>query len=404
MPGRIQTLIAGSLLLLVSACTDQLATAPQQALLSTTTDDATDYEPIILDGGQGGAAAINDAGIIAGIAGDGISGYPAVRWVVSSAGVSGPEKLGELPYPFHAAYRQNVHAMNSSGTVVGSAFGGVGRQWDGAWVYSDEMKLLPGFPGDTHRSAANGINDKGIIVGWIEFDDRAADGTISDRLQRGAVWVSTDVAPLLLPPLPGAFASSAGIINSDGLVTGYSLSGVDHAYVYVRVTWRINDAGELLDGPHPVEAGFTPTAVNDAGDMAGLRQLPGGGAGPALMRSGQIIALALLNAKDEGGAAVGIGEPDANGVVRLVGRSGSTPALWSVDMMGVAGVPTGLGLPKGSFYHATAEDVNARGWVVGSVTPRNGGTQPILWLPRQAGSGDGGGDPCKPHPRTGVCR
>lgn len=396
MARRIPSLLLGSLLLLVSACTDQLTTAPQQAQLSTSTDESAEYEAIILDGGMGYAAGINDAGVIAGTVGGGASYYAAVRWVVSSAGVSGPEKLGELPYPFHEAYAQHVHAMNSTGAVVGVAFGGVGRQWDGAWVYTDEMKLLPGFAGDTHRSAANGINDKGIAVGWIVFDDRAADGTVTDRLERGAVWVSTDMAPLLLSPLPGHHASSAGSINSDGLVTGSSRGAGPYEYV----TWRINDAGELTDGPHPLAAGFFPAAVNDAGDIAGSQQQPGGGTRAAFLRGGQVMALAPLNAKDESSGARGIGEAGTNGVVLVVGRSGSMPVLWTVDANGEAGGPRELGLPKGSFHWALPHSLNAQGWIVGYSTPRNSGTQPTLWLPRQAGSGDGGS--CT-HPK-GKCK
>jgi hypothetical protein len=381
---------------LLSACTDQLLTSAPEALLSTGDAGTVNYAPIILEGGAGSATVIDDNGLIFGQVGDGISGYPAVRWVVSGGAVSGPQKLGVLPYPLDDAHHQRPNAMNSHGIVVGTA---ISNRRIAAWVYGDQMgmQLLPEFAGNTSHSEANGINDLGIMVGYIRYTVRDSDGTITDTLSRGAVWVNTDDEPIVLPPFDGHDASGAGSINSDGLVTGYSYGGADYVE-YIWVTWRVNGVGEVTDGPHPLAPGFRSGRVNNAGDIAGSQEKPGGGTGAALMRSGSVMALAPLTEKDDHGGASGIGEVGTDGVVRIVGSSGARASLWTIDAKDEVRGPTELPRPKSSFKGTQALSVNAQGWIVGSGTPRNGGVQPILWLPQKSDGGDDD-DVCDPHPR-----
>jgi hypothetical protein len=113
MPTWIRSALLVPLLLLTPACADQLLTAPEEALLSIS-GETVNYRAILLEGGTHGIAFdINDAGVVVGIDKD----SEAVRWIVSSAGVSGPQKLGTLPTSFRGA--QFAVAVNAGGTIVG---------------------------------------------------------------------------------------------------------------------------------------------------------------------------------------------------------------------------------------------------------------------------------------------
>jgi hypothetical protein len=396
MSSRALVPLLPALLLLAIACEDPMMSVAPPALATVMEFETVTYAPVILEGGMGGATLISDAGIIVGFAGDGATGYPAVRWMVTGAGITGPEKLGMLPYPFADAHDQHPSAMNSSGVVVGTASGGRTVTGNGAWIYTEEtkMRLLPGVVGRTYGSDAQGINEQGIVVGMITFAALSSDGTLGDRTLRGAAWLNAEDPPILLPPLPGHAGSGAGSINSAGLVTGWSSSAETGT---IFVTWRINPAGEVTDGPHALEAPFRPGGLNEAGDIAGSRQVYGGSETPALLRAGRILPLALLRAKDAGGSAYGIGEPGTTGVVRITGASGPSPVLWTIDTDDRIGGPIDLGLPSG-FQHGGARSVNAMGWIVGSAARRNAGTQPALWLPQQgSGGGDDGSGKCKPR-------
>jgi hypothetical protein len=383
-------LLAGPLLLLAGACSDPLPTAPQQALFSTG-GEMVAYEPILLEGGSGSATAISDDGIIVGLLGGGSARFMAVRWVTNGTAVTGPDTLGALPAPFHEAFEQRPSAINARGTIVGSATRLGGAQ--GAWIYDGEMKLLRGVPAGMIGSNAEDINDAGIVVGYINLNLHASDGTVT-QVYRGAVWADAAAEPLLLPPLPGHDVTMAGAISGDGLVTGSSRPfspDVEH------VTWRVDARGELISGPDRMEPGFSPRAVNNAGDIAGTRTSSGGGHA-ALMRAGTILSLAPL-AGGEDGEARGVAGVGVDGVVHVVGRSGSRAALWTVDRNGAVRAPVELRPPSGPFSGADAGSVNARGWIAGNSAPRNGGgVRPTLWLPQPE---DGGGA-CT-HPK-GKCK
>jgi hypothetical protein len=191
MRTRLLGLLFAPLLLLAAACADELAISPQEALFSTVSGETTEYQAILLADRYGHAHAINDAGIVVG---DILE--VAVRWVVSSDGIPGPEELGTLPGRF-ADSDQQALAVNGSGTIVGYA---VSRSHgtEGAFVYTDEMgmQLLPWFVGDTYNRRAVAINDQGIIAGWVDFAVRDDDGTITDRRFEGAVWLNLIDEPI----------------------------------------------------------------------------------------------------------------------------------------------------------------------------------------------------------------
>jgi hypothetical protein len=400
MRTRTTVLLLAPLFMLASACADQLVTEPQGASFATTAGDATvGYDAIILPaftsvpgtaGGSGAAADINDFGIIAGFARDAMGSDLALRWVATSTGASGPEALGALPPPFDGHSRQIPLAMNNAGLVVG--YVQTSGRFSG-FVYDDEngMQLLP--QAWQFLEAPSGVNDQGMIVGTIDVAIRDADGVVVGRRARGAV--SPDLAStILLPPLAGHSESRASAINTDGLITGGSRAG---SGPWVGVTWRIDGAGMVLEGPDEIMDGFFPGALNSTGDMLATA-IPWSETGVrAVLRNGSMLALDPLQ-PGHSVYANGISD-EVGGTVRVVGSSGSRAVLWTVNANNEVSGPVDLGVPSNNTTWASARGVNRYGWIVGSTHTKAHNMRPTLWLPRSSGNdGDDGGE-CKPHPR-----
>jgi hypothetical protein len=407
MRTRIAALLLAPLLLLAAACTEQIVTAPPEALLSTGSSETVSYQAILLADRYGHAHAISDAGIVVG---DILE--VAVRWVVSNVGITGPEELGTLPGRYADSHQQAL-AVNGSGVIVGYAHS-KSHGTEGAFVYTDElgMQLLRGTADGTWRRRAVAVTDQGVIAGWIDFVVRDEDGTIIDRAMQGAVWLDLDAEPLLLPPLEDHEASRAVAINTSGLVTGYSRPSFDSEAGEVGVAWRINDEGQLLEGPYPLDAGFRPGAwaasftwpvsgnsLNEAGDMVGWQYSAATNwSEAAFLRGGNILLLGSL-LPDEMSYAMGITDPSPAGVVQVVGASGwagSVATLWTVDADDKISA-VDLGAPPRSI-NASASGINAQGWIAGRSASRIYSRRPTLWMPQESS------DPCNPHPRTGACR
>jgi hypothetical protein len=397
MRTRQSLLLLAPILMLATSCADPspVALLERELVASTSEVDEDSYEVIALDGGNGSAWAINDFGVAVGSArgGSGEDPYPALRWVVTSGGVSQAESLGPLPPPFDDAFSHSPRAVNQTGLIVGH-FNDKNR--DGAFVYSEAsgMQLLPRFVGSTYQFYALDVSDLGIAVGRIEYAVRDEFGTIVDRPKRAAVWVNLDDEPLILPPLAGHDESYAFAINIDGLITGFSRPEEGPS---IGVAWEINEEGELMKGPYELEAGFSAWAINNGGDMVG--EYPAF-CGAALIRAGTVTVLDPL-APGECTRAFGISNAAGDGIVRIAGSSGDRPSLWTVDAAGRVTGPVDLGSERGN-RGAYATAVNAKGWVVGGGrTPH--GDIPLLWLPMQKGD-DNGDDPapCN-HPR-GKCK
>lgn len=397
MRTRASHLLLVPLFLLGTACAeDPPISAPGDASLAEQADGGgSSYEVIALGGGNGNAWTISDAGVAVGSAreGSGVDPYPALRWVVNSEGITGPEDLGSLPPPFDDAFSHNPQAINKSGVIVGY-FNHNNRH--GAFVYSDSlrMQLLPRFVGATYHYYAYDVSDLGIVVGSIEYSVRDEDGTLIDRPTRAAVWANGEDEPILLPPLAGHVGSSAGAVNRHGLVTGSSWPEGGSS---VGVAWEIDEAGELLEGPYGLEAGFRPVGLNNDGDMAGSYPEF---CKAAFIRAGVVTVLNPL-APDECTHVADISDAAADGVVRIVGSTGDRPTIWTVHAEGQVVGPVDLGSEKPN-RGAYARGVNVHGWVVGGGrTPH--GDIPLLWLPTESGHDDEGDDGTCTHPR-GKCK
>jgi uncharacterized membrane protein len=388
-------------LILLTGCGENIATAPQSSpqgpLLAETSGGTVSYDAMVLDGGNGNAMAINDAGVAVGMARQrGEERYPALRWVVTTDGVTGPEKLPFLPPPFHNAFSHQPLAVNGSGSIVGY-FQDNNRY--GGFVYGDEigMQPLPWFVGNTYEFWASDINDKGMVVGWIDFAVRDADGNIIERRKRAAVWPNTEDKPGLLPPLEGHAATSAGSINPDGLVLGSSWVSGDPS---VGVAWVVDQDGGLLEGPYELAVGFRAHALNSEGDMVGSFEW----CRAAFVRGSHVEVLPSLVPDDTCTRASALTEVAADGTVKIVGDNGGMrAALWTLNSDGQTVGAMDLGIPQ-STQGAYARGVNTQGWIVGAARTKNKGDLPALWMPTLGGDADDGGGDCNPHPRTGECR
>jgi uncharacterized membrane protein len=401
MRTRIGRLLLWPMVLLSSACAEQLVTGPQDAahggesaaLATAGTQTAATYRIITLEGSAGRAYDINDHGVVAGVYQRPAGFNRAARWVVDADGnVTGPTELGELPVGTPEV-GQVAHAVNAGGVIVGiteRANGAVG-----AFIYDGEMRLLPRFVGDTYEWRAAGVNDHGVVVGSIEIAVRDEERRITGRLQRGAVWLNSTDEPLLLPPLEGHDRSGVGMlkpINNSGMVVGWS-SLADGSGV-VRVRWQIS--GETVSGPFEIGApDFAPFRANDAGDIAGF-QWRTSGREAALLRGGTLFGLGVLAGHDDSEARDVNDAATAGGPVQIVGWSGVFPTnqhavVWTVQGDGTVTSMVDLGLPK-NFNAANAEAINTSGWIVGASRHTNrGGQIATLWMPQQEGGGGGGG-------------
>jgi hypothetical protein len=404
------------LLLLVVGCADDPVKPAETALFSTSAD-ATSFDVIELgtlmsgDHAHGVASAIRasaDGGAL-------IVGYShlygdlkAVTWRVTAGGaVTGPTRLGEVQSPLgedNYPY-QTGRDINTAGVAVG----GVYRR-DGPTIYSQtlgyvvdgEMRLLPWLQGRTNSWYAWAINEPGMIVGWLRYFEYGEDGSVIARPTRGALWLPPYAdEPVLLEPLPGHSNAQARTINDAGVIAGWSFTDADSVGVY----WTADGTGQIT-GPWPIAAGFRSTAVNSTGHVAGHAF---GTAAHWHSSSNTVTRLGLLG-NDGYSQAFGINDVGA-GRFSMVGWSGRSldqgdrvPVLWN-SANGSTGPAIALPMPTG-YISGYASDADNRTWVVGrgDRKQRNRTTsEALLWRP-QAGGGDDGGEPCNPHPRTGVCR
>jgi len=212
---------------------------------------------------------INDHGQIIGTAFLGSAtapaGIQASVWRVSG----GEEYFGE------GGLSEGV-AINNSGRAVGS-FGDFHAQSHAVlWRLKDNSTIGLGTlvvnnpygfiydPG----SSATAINVEGDVVGWSDALIFDADGNPSAAATHAFRWhngVLTD-----LGALPGSAYSVANGINDKGEVVGVSdiASGASHAFLYRRS--RMVDLGDLANDP---KLNSQADGINDSGDVVGWSEV-----------------------------------------------------------------------------------------------------------------------------------
>ena len=195
------------------------------------------------------------------------------------------------------------------------------------------------------------INNRNQAVGWSELAGRDTEHAI--------LWQGGELIDL--GALPGFPVSRALDINARGQIVGHAIEFDLH---HTRaILW---DDGRAIDISPPGSSSCGATGINNRGDIVGKCTAAG-----ELWRGRELITLGLLAgytnnyplAINDAGVVVGT-------LTDFLGRQ-------SVAYRWVDGTTTALPLPPGAIG-ASAEDVNARGTIVGYVTFPTG-IEPAIW-------------------------
>lgn len=226
-------------------------------------------------------SSINSAGVVVGFAdtftsGGFSTGTRAVRW---AAGGTAPTILGDLGTDGRGVTSAAAHAINSAGTIVGSAskyVSGTDRgyravRWNAGSTVATELGSL-GTGNAFGYLGADAVNEAGTAIG---FGNTIAHDTNYQAIR----WSASGTAATALGNLGldafGGHESGASAINSAGTVVGGVAKYVAGVYLGDRpVRWDASGtAATELDNLGTTPAGLTvgnAQAVNDAGTSVGL--------------------------------------------------------------------------------------------------------------------------------------
>ena len=210
-----------------------------------------------------------------------------------------------------------------------------------------DLGTLPGG----NSSYANGINNRGEVVGYASFSSP----TFSQHPFLFSGGAMIDLGTL------GGFQSVALGINNSGQVAGISdsASGPDHAF--------LNSAGSMIDlGTLPGESSSGASSINNNGQVVGYSQTEFGFQFAILYTDGSMIDLGTLPG---GGASYAYG---INNTGRIVGQA---YAVSDVGLVGHAflysdGRMIDLGTLGG--FWSSAFGINDSGQVVGQADSATG--------------------------------
>ncbi|MFC4056575.1 hypothetical protein ACFOY4_43400 [Actinomadura syzygii] len=186
--------------------------------------------------------------------------YHAAKWqtggTVSDIGTDSP-----LP-------ATSAVAINNHGVVAGYTYEVSPGHYVEAvtWAAAGTTAVvLPALGGADLRSSANGINDRGEIVGYSQ----SGSGAPTNYPFHATLWRPGASAPTDLGTLPGGDSSVANGVNAAGVVVGASATSTPDEGD--AVLWRQGKNGwrvvplPQLGGGNSSEA----TAVSDGGDVVG---------------------------------------------------------------------------------------------------------------------------------------
>ncbi len=205
------------------------------------------------------ALGINDRGVVVGYSRGAFT--RGVLWKKGKPKLL--KSLRGLPY-------STAHDVNDRGQIVGDASKGQGDLVPVLWKGSSARKL-PVLPGAT-RSLARAINNRGQIVGYSG----------SGQISYACSWERGRITKL---PLVGGYTeSSAEDLNEAGQVVG----SVSQDSAGPAVVWQ-EGLPSVLPGLGGPDAGAK--AINEAGLIVGIAQLPSGVSHAVLWREGQVYDL-----------------------------------------------------------------------------------------------------------------
>ena len=174
-----------------------------------------------------------------------------------------------------------AHAINDNGSIVGR-FDELARTKSGrkilgshAFVWqANTVKMLPTIGG--RNASADGINDRGQIVGWSNI--KASTGYAFSSAAHATLW--DGIGAIDLGGSPGFMRTSAVAINNAGQIVGSAdnpqigagfVDAGDHHALYWDRKRRMVDLNQYLPGKLS-EAGWVlteATGINEAGVIVG---------------------------------------------------------------------------------------------------------------------------------------
>jgi probable HAF family extracellular repeat protein len=225
---------------------------------------------------------LNDSREMAGTEVYGDNVYQGIYWDSTGEAFVLPPLAGVDP--FYGSLHTRAHGINNMGQMAGSGKEGEPDFLTHAalWADKDTLAMDLGFLGHgipVDYSEAYGVNDLSHVVGI---------GAVGSAIH-GFLWRNSQMIDL--GSLDGQGASEAKAINNTGLIVGKS--NID------PVVWKYDIADENSTPtitPLPMPPRFftaTPTAVNDAGDVAGYAGSPSIDAHAILWRNGVAIDLGV---------------------------------------------------------------------------------------------------------------
>jgi probable HAF family extracellular repeat protein len=139
-----------------------------------------------------------------------------------------------------------ANGINDRGQVVGSAFSFVTNGYAPFIWYKGQIAQLPLLPGGVN-GVASGINDRGEIVGYVDFGSSPPPGTGEFH---SVLWTpkGQNYLALDLGGFGGYFSSDAVHINNGGQVVGYSDSAAANIHAYLWTSGPLQDLGTLPGG------------------------------------------------------------------------------------------------------------------------------------------------------------
>lgn len=338
-------------------------TAAGASRLSGTQAGAHDAAPLsyqVTDLGDAGgltdAAALDDAGQVAGTAWDAGQSARGVLW--GGRGVD----LGALPKHRFSL----VSGLSGDGRAAGTSFNIPGRGrafvWDGA---PHRVGSLPGFP----YSEARGVNRAGQVVGTAETGGH---DRWRAQIARAFLWQGGDISDL--GTLGGAYSAAYGV-NDGGIVVGKSDTatfGQTHAFAWTD--GQMQDLGTLGG------ANSLACRVNARGQIAGCSEIgPGETRHAFLWTEGQMRDLGTLPGLADSAAA---DVSDSGDAVGYASPAPDSPDRRAVLWHSGQAIDLNTLLPPGTGWLLTeARAVNARGQIAG-VGLTGGHARAFLLTPR----------------------
>ncbi|TCB88645.1 hypothetical protein E0H26_28410 [Micromonospora zingiberis] len=240
-----------------------------------------------------------------------------------------------------------AYGVNDRDEVIGVRYLPTSYMYGQGFVWRNGRFVdLPGLGGDSYPVQ---INNRGDIVGFVEYDD----GASTDA----ALW-RNGLLTVIQPP--GAVVSMAHAVNDRGQVLGSMKTITDSWHHFLWDNGVLTDLGDL-----------NTVGINNRGEVAANPDREPG-ALPVRWHRGTQTALAPLGGGSARASAI-------NSAGAVAGESSTTGGQRHGVVWLRGGRTIDLGPLRFGTSTASVWAMNDRGLVVGVVDPDGAGTQGVVW-------------------------